>query len=100
MYVHYSHEPLGLSPGSGIPEGQTMPDHALDALLIAEADSDLEAHAFATSKKQFEAQVEAGEFAPLPGCPEAGCQNICVPGCDRCIVHRSPDPAAPHSENV
>jgi hypothetical protein len=90
MIVHFTHEPLGRSPGSGIPEGQSMPAHALDSLLIAEADSMLEAHAFATSKKQFDAQILAGEFVPLPECGEPGCLHICRPGSNRCIVHSSP----------
>jgi hypothetical protein len=99
MNVHFTFEPLGRSPGSGIPEGQSMPEHALDSLLIAEADSALEAHAFATSKKQFDAQIEAGEFVPLERCPEAGCANIRLPGRRRCIVHDSRDdePAIPQA---
>jgi hypothetical protein len=91
MNVHFTFEPLGRSPGSGIPEGQSMPEHALDSLLIAEANSPVEAHAFATSKKQFDAQIEAGEFVPFPRCSEAGCPNIRLPGRQCCIDHDSPD---------
>ena len=91
MYVHFTQEPLGRSPGSGIPEGQTMPEHALDSLLIAEADSAVEAHAFATSKKQFDAQIDAGEFVRVPVCAVADCDHICVPGQRSCILHLPSD---------
>ena len=36
MYVHLTPSPLGRSPGVGIPAGASMPEHALDALLIAQ----------------------------------------------------------------
>ncbi len=64
-----------------------MPDHALDSLLVAEADSAIEAHAFATSKKQFEAQIDAGEFVPLPLCCVPTCPNLCAPARRGCILH-------------
>jgi hypothetical protein len=87
MFVHFTHEPLGCSPGSGIPMGQSVPEHALDSLLIAEANSALEAHAFAVDFDQFEAQVRAGEFEPVGACDESGCDRLCVPGLSRCITH-------------
>jgi hypothetical protein len=65
MYVHMTHEPLGRSAGGGIPEGKTSPEHGLDSLLIAEADSEVEAHGFAVSRTTFEQQVRAGEFEAL-----------------------------------
>lgn len=87
MYVHMTVEPLGLHPGSGIPEGKTTPEHGLDSLLIAEANSRVEAHAFAVSRAQFEEQVRAGEFEPLPRCVALDCKNISVPGARECTAH-------------
>jgi hypothetical protein len=87
MFVHMTHEPMGLAPGSGIPEGKAMPEHSLDSLLIAEANSESEAHAFAVSRDQFEAQIRAGEFVPLASCPVEGCDNLRVPGKPRCTEH-------------
>lgn len=87
LFVHMTHSPLGLHPGSGIPEGQTTPLHSLDSLLIAEADSQTEAHAFAVSRSQFEAQIRAGEFEPLKACPIPDCENLRVPAEERCAAH-------------
>jgi len=87
MFVHITHEPLGLHPGSGIPEGETQPDHGLDSLLVAEANSTTEAHAFAVAREQFEAQIQAGEFVPLSACVQSGCTYPGVPGLDHCALH-------------
>jgi len=88
MVVHLTHEPMGLAPGGGIPEGKTTPEHSLDSLLIAEANSPSEAHAFAVSREQFEAQIRAAEFVPIGACPENGCDNLSVPGETRCAGHQ------------
>ncbi len=87
MFVHMTYEPLGLHPGSGIPEGKTEPEHSLDSLLIAEANSKSEAHAFAVSRAQFEAQTRAGEFVPLAPCAFDACENLSVPDLPRCVLH-------------
>ena len=87
MFVHMTFQPVGVHPGSGIPEGKTTPEHALDSLLIAEANSPVEAHAFAVSREQFEAQVRAGEFKALGNCGEASCENLESPGANRCVAH-------------
>jgi hypothetical protein len=87
MFVHMTHEPMGLAPGSGIPDGKTAPEHSLDSLLIAEADSKREAHAFAVSRDQFEAQVRAAEFVPLGRCPVNDCDNLIAPGGAQCLQH-------------
>jgi hypothetical protein len=87
MFVHMTHEPMGLAPGSGIPEGRTTPEHSLDTLLIAEADSKSEAHAFAVSRDQFEAQVRAAEFVPIEQCPVNHCDNLIAPGGAQCLLH-------------
>jgi hypothetical protein len=79
LFVHMTRSPLGLHPGSGIPEGKTTPEHTLDSLLIAEANSKTEAHAFAVSETQFLAQIRAGEFTPLPVCEIDACNNLSVP---------------------
>jgi hypothetical protein len=92
MYVHMCFEPLGVQPGAGIPEGAREPEHALDSLLIAEANSKKEAHAFAVSREVFEAQVEAGEFVPLAICERDGCEALRVPATKRCVLHTDASP--------
>lgn len=87
MFVHVTHEPMGLAPGAGIPEGKTTPEHSLDSLLIAEANSQTEAHAFAVSRVQFEAQIRSAEFVPLSICPASSCDNLIAPGETRCTWH-------------
>ena len=87
MFVHMTCSPLGLHPGSGIPEGNVMPEHSLDSLLIAEANSRTEAHAFAVSRIQFEAQVRAGQFEPIASCHVVVCDNLRVPSEERCAAH-------------
>src|SRR5947207_1838168 len=44
-FCHFTETPLGRIPGSGIQRGAAMPGHALDSLLIADADQ--EPHAYA-----------------------------------------------------
>ena len=87
MYVHFTPEPLGMAPGAGIPAGCSTPAHALDSLLIAEADSAVGAHVFAVDRERHEAQVRAGEFAPLECCETPLCDNLQVPGRARCSCH-------------
>ena len=87
LYVVFCAEPRGVHPGAGIPEGVAEPDHTLDCLLIAEADSKTQAHAFAVSKQVFDEQVEAGEFAPLEVCEAASCSSLQKPGGPHCIEH-------------
>jgi hypothetical protein len=87
MYVHHTPSPLGRSPGVGIPAGSSMPDHALDSLLIVEANSASEAHAFAVDAARHAAQVKAGEFEELGGCPFPACENLRVPGASHCVNH-------------
>ncbi len=87
MYIHMTTEPLGVQPGSGIPEGRKQPEHALDSLLIVEANSKTQAHAFAVAREQFEAQIRAGEFVPLEPCFHAGCDGLRVPGQENCAQH-------------
>lgn len=87
MYVHMTVEPLGRHPGSGIPEGRTTPEHGLDSLLIAEANSEVEAHAFAVSRAVFDEQVRAGEFEALPACADPDCEFISLPGERLCAIH-------------
>jgi hypothetical protein len=94
MYVHMTHEPLGRSAGGGIPEGKTSPEHGLDSLLIAEADSEVEAHGFAVSRTTFEQQVRAGEFEALPHCNAAGCNNLALLRASECAEHQTPRGAA------
>lgn len=96
MFIHMTIEPLGVHPGSGIPEGRTQPEHSLDSLLIVEANSKTEAHAFAVAREQFEAQIRAGEFSPLAECADDGCDWPSVPGAARCAAHvGAPEKADP-----
>ncbi|MFT5441206.1 MAG: hypothetical protein ACI8W3_000246 [Myxococcota bacterium] len=87
MFVHMTFEPLGRAPGSGIPEGKVSPEHSLDALLIVEANSAVEAHGFAVARTQFDAQIKAGEFEPLTPCRQPACDNIASPGHPTCGTH-------------
>ncbi len=88
MYIHFTHEPLERAGGSGIPMGETMPDHALDSLLIAEADSLEQAHVFAVAHEHFRAQIRAGEFVALARCSEASCDNLRIQARTHCVIHR------------
>jgi hypothetical protein len=105
MYVHFTPNPLGRAPGVGIPPGKTMPEHALDSLLIVEANSASEAHAFAVEAARHASQVRAGEFEALARCPAPDCGNLGVPGSSQCVNHatnETPGNASsrdnPHSE--
>ena len=100
MQVQFTHKPLGRAPGSGIPAGRSMPEHALDSLLIAEADSAESAHAFAVSLEQFEAQIRSGEFRPLEVCLTHLCDQLQRPGSSRCEDHVASEKAATRPVDV
>ena len=89
MWVHVTVRPLGRAPGVGVLAGRTEPDHALDCLFIAEADSAVEAHVFAADGARHEAQVRAGVFEPLGGCDTPGCENFRAPGHPDCDAHQA-----------
>ena len=96
MWVHVTDRPLGRTPGVGILAGKQEPDHALDCLFIAEADSCEEAHVFAADRERHEAQIRAGVFEPLGVCSDAGCPNLQRPGASICDAHRkTQDPMEP-----
>ena len=87
MLVHFTPLPLGRAPGVGIPAGRRDPEHALDCLLIAEADSQQTAHIFAVDRDRHEAQVRAGIFEPLGECNRADCENLALPVLSTCVEH-------------
>lgn len=88
-YCVFTPDPLGSIPGSGIPRGDTMPTHALDGLVIADATQD--AHLFTADQVRFRNDVSAGLYQPLPYCCEPGCHRRAVPGEQLCVVHK-PNP--------
>jgi hypothetical protein len=90
MLVHVTPTPLGRAPGAGIPAGQREPDHALDCLFIAEADSAEQSHVFAVDGARHQAQVRAGAFEPLGGCDASACVNLEIPLRSRCSAHLDP----------
>ena len=69
------------------PAGRDEPDHALDCLFIAEADSSDEAHVFAADAERHQAQIRAGVFEPLGECERADCRNLRRPGQESCEGH-------------
>ena len=89
MRVHLTPLPLGRSPGVGIPAGRRDPEHALDCLFIAEADSRESAHVFAVDGSRHAAQVRAGLFEPLGACDHRGCENLALPVVPSCAEHAS-----------
>jgi hypothetical protein len=90
MLVHMTPSPLGRAPGAGIPAGRREPEHALDSLFIAEADSAENAHVFAVDLARHEAQVRAGVFEPLGACAHPGCENLSIPLIGSCASHVDP----------
>ena len=87
-WSHYTPEPLGRSPGAGIPAGEAEPDHQLDALLVADALDD--PHVFAVDPILFLERIDAGDFVPLKPCADPDCDNLRVPGHIRCAIHTRP----------
>jgi hypothetical protein len=87
-YCHVTAVPCYLIPGSAIPEGDPLPDGALDGLMIANANSD--PHAYCVDIAEFQAEVAAGEYQILPHCSQRDCSNIAKPGSDKCWQHQNP----------
>jgi hypothetical protein len=94
MLVHLTKTPLGRAPGAGIPAGAREPEHALDSLFIAEADSAEFAHVFAVDWARHEAQVRAGVFLPSASCRATGCENLAMPLRRACLRHAEPGSAS------
>jgi hypothetical protein len=87
-WSHYTPEPLGRSPGAGIPAGAAVPDHQLDGLLIADALDD--PHVFAVDPILFLNRIDAGDFVPLKRCLQPACDHLRVPGQLHCALHTRP----------
>ena len=83
-WSHFTPEPLGRIPGSGIHAGDPMPDHALDGLLFANVLGD--PHAYAVDQARVRQQVRDGELVPLRRC-HGDCNNLCIPGEAACALH-------------
>jgi hypothetical protein len=84
-YVHFTPEPLGRVPGVGVPAGSTTPDHALDSMMIADANG--AAHVFAVRREVAEAQIRVGEFVELERCELAHCARLRLPDLGTCAFH-------------
>jgi hypothetical protein len=91
-WSHFTPEPLGRIPGSGIHAGEQMPDHALDGLLFANVLAD--PHAYAVDQVQVRQQIRHGKLVPLRRCP-GDCNNLCIPGEIACVLHAVPPRAHP-----
>ena len=87
-YNHYTPEPLGRVPGFGIRAGESLPDHGLAGLLIADANR--EPHAFAVDPAITEERLAVGGYRSLELCRRPGCDNLVVPGASRCASHADP----------
>jgi hypothetical protein len=84
---HFTPEPLGRIPGSGIHAGDPMPDHALDGLMFADVLAD--PHVYAVDQVRVRRQVREGELIPLWRCSE-DCNNLSIPGEASCVLHAVP----------
>ena len=84
-YNHLTECPRGLMPGAGIPSGGAAPDHALECLVVAEANVD--PHVFAAEGALVQEQILTGEWIPLGSCSTPGCANLRVPARSHCVVH-------------
>jgi hypothetical protein len=87
LWIHYTPTPLGRAPGVGVRRGRPSPDHALDSLLIADAET--APHVFAVDRARTEEQIRQGEFIPLALCATPGCDNLRDPAASVCAAHRS-----------
>lgn len=82
----FTPDPLGIIPGSGIPKGATMPTHALDGLVLADATRD--AHLYTADQVAFRQEVRKGQYQPLTRCSASGCINLAIPDEQHCAQHR------------
>ena len=84
-FCHFTDTSMFDIPGSGTRAGDPMPDHALDGLLVADADAN--AHAYAVEIKGFKSEIASGDYIPLAKCNHPGCDNLVCPGKNECILH-------------
>jgi hypothetical protein len=87
-YCHVTCTPLGAIPGSGVQPGKTLPDHALDGLVVAGLGA--VAHAYATDTVRFIAELHGVALSALGRCGLASCNNLAIPGVTECVVHVTP----------
>lgn len=84
-YCHFTNTPLGEHPGSGLRAGVSMPDHALDGLLIADALG--RPHPYAVDPALVDADLGAARLVPMAQCKESACDNLSSPAADSCAKH-------------
>jgi hypothetical protein len=84
-FCHFTPTPLSQIPGSGQLKFELQPSFAMSGLLIADASA--KAHAFAEDITKFQQQVSAGDYQKIPMCSSLGCDNLCVPGKTKCLIH-------------
>jgi len=85
LWVHYPPTPLDRVPGVGFRRGAREPDHALDSMLIADADD--APHVVAVDRARPETQIRQGELIPLTLCSTPGCDNLRDPAGTLCAGH-------------
>ncbi|MFC1890856.1 hypothetical protein ACFLZT_00515 [Thermodesulfobacteriota bacterium] len=86
-YCHFTNTSMFEIPGSGTQAGNSMPDHTLDGLLVADADTN--PHAYAVEITRFQSEITSGDYTPLPKCNHLGCENLTSPGKSECLIHET-----------
>lgn len=96
-WSHFTREPLARNAGLGLHQGDSVPDHTLDGLLIADALG--RPHAFAADERDVRARIDREELVPLARCARPGCGNLRVPGGAACALHTRPARARPEARS-
>lgn len=85
-YLYFVPNPIGVMPGFAAPANEPVPAYATDRLLILDAFGPAP-RAYTCDLHEFEREVDAGRYVPLPACDEPGCQNLSQPYLKKCIEH-------------
>lgn len=87
-YFHFTPEPLGTMPGSGVGPGKVHPERAYDGLGIVDAAAS--PHAIAVEQSTVRSKINEGVYVRLDFCATQDCFNLAVPGNAMCAAHCEP----------
>ena len=87
-YTYLAAAPTGTPAGSAVPPNGTVPSYALDCFVVADPKG--APHIYAESQTKVHETINAGSYIALPVCTEPNCDNLSLPGEQKCARHVFP----------
>lgn len=91
-YSYVVGAPFGVSAGSAVLPNNTYTSYAFDAFIVAKIPGPY-AHIYAGSQVEIQKSISTGKSFLVSTCEESGCNNLSVPGLQKCSYHIRPSHA-------